>query len=91
MTAITVTPEIVRVFFLRRNGKSLRFSFGLSAAIISALVSVCLSLCLAAIWFLMRFRSLCVGEGKSSSVSMISRVAASFFTVCLPYMILAGL
>jgi hypothetical protein len=36
MTAITVTPEMVRVVFLSRTGKSLDISSGVNAAIISA-------------------------------------------------------
>jgi hypothetical protein len=35
MTAITVTPEMVLVVFLSRTDKSLRFSSGANAAIIS--------------------------------------------------------
>ena len=85
MTAITVTPEIVRVGFLRRRGISLRFSVGFSAAIISAFDGVLWSLYLAAIWFLMRFTSLCVGEGKSIRVLIISRVGVSVVNVGLPY------
>jgi hypothetical protein len=36
MTAMTVTPEMVRVVFLSKTGRSLGFSFGANAAIISA-------------------------------------------------------
>jgi hypothetical protein len=36
MTAITVTPEMVRVVFLSKMGISLDFSLGVNAAIISA-------------------------------------------------------
>ena len=58
MTAIMVTPEMVRVVFLRRAGRSLVFSFGVKAVIISALESMRVSWCLAAIWVLRRFTSL---------------------------------
>ena len=91
MTATTVTPEIVRLVFLRKSGKSLRFSFGFSALIISAFGVVCLSLCLAAIWFLMRFRSLCVGDGRSNSAFIISLVGLSVFKSDLPLRVLAWL
>jgi hypothetical protein len=37
MTAIAVTPEMVRVFFLRRSFRRWVFSFFFRAAIISAL------------------------------------------------------
>jgi hypothetical protein len=82
-----VTPEIVRVAFLRKTGISLRFSFGFNALIISALDVVRSSLCLAAIWFLMRFTSSCVGEGKSIRALMISRVAVSAFKGYVPHRI----
>ena len=49
MTATIVTPEIVRVGFLRRNGRSLRFSFGCSEVIISGLEGMRSRWCLAAI------------------------------------------
>ena len=76
-----VTPEIVRVAFLRRTGRSLRFSFCVSACIISALEGMRSSWCLAAVWVLMRFTSSCVGEGRSIRALMISRVALSAFKV----------
>lgn len=76
-----VMPEIVRVVFLRRMGRSLCFSFGFNACIISAFEGMCLSWCLAAIWVLMRFTSSCVGEGRCIRVLMISRVALSVFNV----------
>lgn len=90
MTATTVTPEIVRVAFLRRMGMSLRFSFGVSALIISALDVVRSSLCLAEIWFLMRFKSSRVGEVRSIRVFMISRVGLSVFKGGLPFRVLVG-
>ena len=88
MTATTVTPEIVLVAFLRRSGISLRFSFGSNALIISALDVVRSSLCLAATWFLMRFTSSRVGEGKSIKALMISRVILSAFKGGAPHKIL---
>ncbi len=90
MTATTVTPEIVRVVFLRRMGMSLRFSFGFKALMISALGVVRLSLCLAATWFLMRFKSSRVGDGKTIRVLMISRVGLSVFKGGLPFRVLVG-
>jgi hypothetical protein len=83
-----VTPEIVLVAFLRRIGISLRFSFGFNALIISALDVVRSSLCLAATWFLMRFTSSRVGDGKSIRALMISRAAVSAFNVHVPLKIL---
>jgi hypothetical protein len=80
-----VTPEIVRVVFLRRSGINLRFSLGFKALIISALDGMHSSLCLAATWFLTRFTSSRVGEGKSISALMISRAALSVFNIGLPY------
>lgn len=88
MTAITVTPEIVRVLFLRRMGMSLRFSCGFNALMSSALGVVLLSLCLAAIWFLMWFKSLRVGEGRSIRAFMISRVGLSVFKGGVPNRVL---
>jgi hypothetical protein len=81
MTATTVTPEIIRVAFLRRIAKSLRFSLGLKALIISALEGIRSSLSLAATWVLMRHASLCVGDGRSIRASMISRTALTMFKV----------
>ena len=53
MTAITVTPEMVRLLFLRRTGRSFGLSSGDSEFIISAFESVRINLCFAAIWFFM--------------------------------------
>jgi flagellar biogenesis protein FliO len=83
-----VTPEIVRVAFLRRIGRSLVISFAVKALIISALDVVRWSLCLAAIWFLMRFRSSRVGDGKSIRALIISRGAVFAFNVRVPLKIL---
>jgi hypothetical protein len=84
MTAITVTPEMVRVFFLRRTVRSLRFSVGVNAFIISALEGMCVSWCFAAIWVLTRCTSSRVGWGERSRVLIISRVALSAFKVRIP-------
>ena len=79
MTAITVTPEMMRVVFLRRSGRSLRFSFGFKEFIISAFEGMQLSLCLAAIWVFSRFTSWRLGDGKSIRALIISRVGLSVF------------
>ena len=84
MVAITVTPEIVRVFFLRRIVRSLVFSFGVNALIISAFEGMWLSWCLAAIWVFMRFTSLCVGCGSCIRASMASLAALFGFKVSVP-------
>jgi hypothetical protein len=85
MTAITVTPEMVRVVFLRRTGRSLNLSLGVKAFIISALESMRVSWCLAAIWVLRRLTSSWVGFGRVSRVFMMSRAALSVFKVWIPY------
>ena len=58
MTATTVTPEMVRVVFLRKMGRSLRLSSGFNVLINSAFDSIRESWCLAAIWVLRRLTSL---------------------------------
>ena len=83
MTAMIVTPEIVRVFFLRRIGRSLRFCCGFSAAIISVLEGTCLRWCLAAVRVLSRFTSSWVGLGRRIKSAMISCVASSEFDVTI--------
>ena len=90
MTAITVTPEMVRVVFLRSTVRSLSFSLGVKSFMISALEGMRVSWCLAAIWVLMRFTSSCVGRLKCIKVFMMSRAAFSVFKVRIPYMVLAG-
>ena len=85
MTATMVTPEIVRVGFLRRIGRSLRFSLGSSEAIISGLEGMRSRWCLAAIWVLIRLMSVWVGEGRSISASIISRTGVFALNVHLPY------
>ena len=63
MTAIMVTPEFVRVVFLRRIVRSLVFSFGFNAFIISAFDGMRSRWCLAVVRVLRRFMSSCVGDG----------------------------
>ena len=84
MTAITVTPEIVRVVFLRRIGRSLVRSFWVRACIISALEGMRFSWCLAATWVLAWCTSSWVGDCKSIRASMISLAAVSAFNVNVP-------
>ena len=84
MTATMVTPEIVRVGFLRRIGRSLRFSFGFSWVMISGLEGICWRWCLAAVWVLIRWMSVWVGDGRSISASIISRSGVFGFNVVLP-------
>ena len=80
-----MTPEMVRVVFLRRIGRSLGRSFGVRAFIISALEGMYVSWCLAATWVLIRCTSLRVGCGRRSRVFMMSRAALSVFKVRIPY------
>ena len=77
MTAITVTPEMVRVAFLRRIGRSSLLSLSLSTLIISEFEGIRSRLYLAAACILTRLMSLTVGDGVSSKVLMIS-LRASF-------------
>ena len=84
MTATTVTPEIVRVGFFCRIGRSLRFSLGCSEAITSGLEGMRSRWCLAAIWVLIRVTSFWVGEGRSISASIISRNGVFAVNVDLP-------
>ena len=79
MTATTVTPEIVRVFFLRKIGRRLFFSFGVRALIMSVFEGISCRWCFAATSSLTRFTSSWVGLGKSSSEFKTSR-AASFLS-----------
>ena len=79
-----MTPEIVRVVFLRRSGRRWCFSLGVMAAIISALLGMRLSWCLAAVLVLARFTSLWVGDCKSIRASMISLAAVFAFKVNVP-------
>jgi hypothetical protein len=79
--ATTVTPEIVRVVFLRKMGKRRFVSFGVKMLIKSAFDGTSLSWYLAAIFIFRRFASSCVGFGISISEFMISRKAVSSFKV----------
>ena len=85
MTATMVTPEIVRVGFLRRIGRSLRFSLGSSESITSGLEGMRSRWCLAAIWVLIRLMSFWVGEGRSISALIISRSGLFVVNGDLPY------
>ena len=84
MTATIVTPEMVRVVFLRRRNRSCCFSCGFMAAIMSAFDGVRGSVCLAAAWFFARFKSVWVGDCKTISASMISLAALSTFNFGVP-------
>jgi hypothetical protein len=79
--AITVTPEIVRVVFLRKMGKRRFVSFDVKRLIKSAFDGTSWSRYLAAVFIFRRFASSRVGSGISISVFMISRKAFSFFKV----------
>ncbi len=86
MTAMTVTPEIIRVVFLRSRDMSLRFCVGLSWAISSALEGICLRWCFAAVCTLSRCRSLGVGLLsciKFSRISLIASVAVVGLSIWL--------
>ena len=85
MTATMVTPEIVRVGFLCRIGRSLCFSFGFSWVIMSGLEGMVWRWCFAAVWVLIRWMSVWVGDGRSISASIISRSGVFAFNVDLPY------
>ena len=85
MTAMIVTPEFVRVGFLVRIGRSLRFSFGWSEAIISGLEGICWRWCLAAVWVLILWMSFWVGCGSCISVLIISRSGLFVVNGGLPY------
>jgi hypothetical protein len=81
IVATTVTPEIVRVVFLRKMGKRRFVSFGVKMLIKSAFDGTSLSWYLAAIFIFRRFASSCVGFGISISEFMISRKALLSFKV----------
>jgi len=78
MTAMMVTPEIVRVAFRRRIGRSLRLCLGVNAAIISGFDGTCFRWCLAAVLALRRLTSSWLGLGRSSKAAMISFMASEF-------------
>jgi len=74
---MTVMPEIVRVAFLRKSGKSIRLSSTLSMRIISEFEGTFPSWCLAEICILMRLTSSLLGEGVCNKISMMSLRALS--------------
>jgi len=81
MVAMTVTPEIVRVVFLRKMGKRRFASLGVKILIKSAFEGTSWSWYLAAVFIFRRFASSRVGYSVSISVFMISRRAISVFKV----------
>lgn len=66
--AMTVTPEIVRVAFRRRSGKSFGFSSRLSSRIISEFDNTFASLCFAETCILVRSISRKLGDGVLMSI-----------------------
>ena len=81
MVATTVTPEMVRVAFLRKTGVRRFVSFGVKRLIKSAFDGTSWSWYLAAVFIFRRFASSRVACGISINVFMISRKAFSFFKV----------
>jgi len=75
MVATTVTPEMVRVVFLRKMGKSSFVSLGVRRLIRSVFDGTSSSLYLAATLIFRRFNSLRVEFGLTFNSSMISRRA----------------
>jgi hypothetical protein len=75
MTATTVTPEMVRVVFLRKIGKSRFDSCGVKRAINSEFDGTSPSAYFPAVFIFSRLTSSQAGLGISISVSMISRRA----------------
>ena len=75
MVATTVTPEIVRVVFLRKIGKRYFVSFGVKRLIKSAFDGTSSSWYLPAVFIFRRFNSSRVGFGICIRVFMISRKA----------------
>jgi hypothetical protein len=78
MTAITVTPLMVRVFFLLIIGKSFFASWGAKMLIKSAFEGTSSRWYLAAVLIFSRLTSSCVADGLQSSVLIISRRACVF-------------
>ena len=81
IVATTVTPEIVRVVFLRKIGKRRFVSFGVKRLIKSAFDGTSWSWYLAAIFIFRRFASSRVASGISIRVFMISCKAFLSFKV----------
>ena len=77
MVAITVTPEIPRVVFLRKMGKRRLVSFGVKRPIKSAFEGISSSLYLPVVFIFRRLASSRVGLGISIRVLMISLSAFS--------------
>ena len=84
MMAITVTPLIVRVFFLLMMGKSFLASFEVNSLIKSALAGTASKWYFAAVLIFNRLTSSCVGEGIESSVVIISLRATWVFNGNVP-------
>jgi hypothetical protein len=82
--AITLTPLIVRVAFLRRIGKSFFASMGVRALIKSALAGTASKWYFAAVLIFKRFASSCVGDGIESKVVIISLNATWLFKGKVP-------
>ena len=78
MTAITDTPEIVRVAFLRIIGSNFFASLWLRALIKSAFAGTASKWYFAAILIFKRLTSSCVANELESKVSIISRRALVF-------------
>ena len=70
--AITLTPLIVRVAFLRRIGRSFLASFGFNSLIKSAFAGTACKWYFAAVLIFNRLASSCVGDGIDSKVVIIS-------------------
>ena len=81
MVATTVTPEIVRVVFLRKMGKRHLSSLGVKRLIKSELDGTSSSWYLPAVFIFSRFTSSQVGVGISINVFMISCRAVLSFKV----------
>jgi len=78
MTAITDTPDMVRVVFLRSIGRSFFASVELRALIRSAFAGTASRRYFADTLIFKRLTSSCVAEGVESRVSIISRIALVF-------------
>ena len=78
MTATTVTPEMVRVDFLRRMGNSCFSSCGVKMLINSEFEGTFLSWCFPAVFIFKELRNSLVGLEVSFSFSMISLSAKAF-------------
>ena len=79
MTAMTVTPLIVRMFFLLMIGRSFFDSADVKELIKSALAGTASKRYFAATLIFNRLTSSCVGEDIESSLAIISLNAAWLF------------